>query len=61
MIAIAFANAGGPPGEHYAGLSQICMPYAGAVARLGSHAEGIAIADVDMAVLEAAEVQLHLC
>ena len=31
------------------------MPYAGAVARLGSHAEGMAIADVDMAVLEVAE------
>lgn len=54
-LAIAFANAGGPAGENYCGLSQICMPYAGAVARLGSHAEGMAIADVDMDVLEAAE------
>ena len=53
--AVAFANAGGPPGKGYAGLSQVCMPYAGAVARLGSHAEGMAIAEVDMNVLEIAE------
>ena len=53
--AIAFANAGGPPGKGYAGLSQVCIPYAGAVARLGSHAEGMAVADVDMQILEHAE------
>lgn len=54
-LAVVFANAGGPPGKGYAGLSQICIPYGGAIARLGSHAEGMAIADVDMNVLEIAE------
>jgi len=34
--AIIFANAGGPPGKGYAGLSQVCVPYAGALTRLGS-------------------------
>lgn len=53
--AIAFANAGGPPGKGYAGLSQICVPYAGAIAKLGSHMEGMAIADLDMQILEHAE------
>jgi predicted amidohydrolase len=55
ITAIAFANAGGPSGKGYAGVSQICMPYAGAVARLGSHAEGMAVADIDMQILEYAE------
>ena len=53
--AVVFANAGGPPGKGYAGLSQVCVPYAGPLVRLGSHAEGMAVADVDMAILEAAE------
>lgn len=53
--AVVFANAGGPAGKGYAGLSQICMPWSGAIARLGSHAEGMAVADVEMNVLEAAE------
>lgn len=54
-LAVVFANAGGPPGKGYAGLSQICIPYGGAIARLGSHAEGMAVADVDMNILEIAE------
>lgn len=54
-LAVVFANAGGPPGKGYAGLSQVCVPYAGAISRLGSHAEGMAIADIDMNILEAAE------
>lgn len=53
--AIAFANAGGPPGKGYAGLSQICVPFAGAIAKLGSHSEGMAVADLDMQILEYAE------
>ena len=52
---IIFANAGGPPGEGYAGLSQVCVPYAGAITRLGSHAEGMAVVDLDMRILEDAE------
>lgn len=53
--AIAFANAGGPPGKGYAGISQKSMPYAGAVAKLGGCGEGMAVAEVDYAVLEDAE------
>ncbi|CAK4030514.1 carbon-nitrogen hydrolase [Lecanosticta acicola] len=53
--AIVFANAGGPPGKGYAGLSQICVPYAGALTRLGSSAEGMAMVDVDMQIVEDAE------
>ncbi|EME41227.1 hypothetical protein DOTSEDRAFT_73596 [Dothistroma septosporum NZE10] len=53
--AIVFANAGGPPGKGYAGLSQICVPYAGALTRLGSCAEGMAVVDVDMQIVEDAE------
>lgn len=54
-VAIVFANAGGPPGKGYAGLSQICVPYAGPLVRLGSCAPGMAIAEIDMEILEAAE------
>ena len=53
--AIMFANAGGPPGEGYAGLSQVCVPFVGPIARLGSSAEGIAVVDLDMGVLDVAE------
>ncbi|SMQ47170.1 unnamed protein product [Zymoseptoria tritici ST99CH_3D7] len=53
--AIVFANAGGPPGKGYAGLSQVCVPYAGALTRLGSSAEGMAVVDVDMQIVEDAE------
>ncbi|EMC92635.1 hypothetical protein BAUCODRAFT_125614 [Baudoinia panamericana UAMH 10762] len=53
--AIIFANAGGPPGKGYAGLSQVCVPYAGAITRLGSCAEGMAIVDLDMKIVEDAE------
>lgn len=53
--AIVFANAGGPPGKGYAGLSQVCIPYAGALTRLGSCAEGMAVVDVDMQIVEDAE------
>lgn len=58
--AVVFANAGGPPGKGYAGLSQICVPYAGALARLGSSAEGMAVADVDMRIVEDAEANYQV-
>lgn len=53
--AIVFANAGGPPGKGYAGLSQVVVPYAGPLVRLGSHAEGMAVVDLDMQIVEDAE------
>jgi hypothetical protein len=53
--AIVFANAGGPPGRGYAGLSQVTIPFVGALTRLGSCAEGMSVVDVDMQVLEDAE------
>jgi predicted amidohydrolase len=53
--AVVFANAGGPPGRNYCGLSQINIPYAGPLIRLGTSAEGMGMATVDMAVLEDAE------
>ncbi|KIW08462.1 uncharacterized protein PV09_01365 [Verruconis gallopava] len=52
--AIAFANAGGPIGEGYAGLSQVVIPFAGPIAKLGGN-EGMAVVDLDMAVLDIAE------
>nr|POF18480.1 hydrolase yhcx [Quercus suber] len=54
-LAVIFANAGGPPGKGYAGLSQVCVPYAGALTRLGSSAEGMAVVDLDMQIVEDAE------
>ncbi|KAF2863767.1 carbon-nitrogen hydrolase [Piedraia hortae CBS 480.64] len=53
--AIVFANAGGPLEEGYAGLSQVCVPFAGPLTRLETSAEGMAIADLDMKVVEYAE------
>ncbi|KEY73090.1 hypothetical protein S7711_09588 [Stachybotrys chartarum IBT 7711] len=52
--AIVFANVGGPQGQGYAGLSQICLPFAGPIARLGS-LEGVIVADIDMHTVEEAE------
>ncbi|KAF2425310.1 carbon-nitrogen hydrolase [Tothia fuscella] len=53
--AIIFANTGGPPGEGYAGLSQVTIPFVGPIIKLNSGAEGMAIADLDLAVLDIAE------
>ena len=53
--AVVFANAGGPPGRNYCGLSQITAPYVGPLARLGSSAEGMAVADLDMQICNDAE------
>lgn len=52
---VVFANAGGRSGGNYVGLSQITMPYLGQVCRLGSLLEGMAVAEVNMQVLEDAE------
>jgi len=58
--AIVFANAGGPPGEGYAGLSQVTVPFVGALAKLGGAAEGMGVADIDMQVLEDAEANYQV-
>lgn len=55
IIAIVFANAGGPPGRGYAGLSQVTAPFVGALTRMGSSAEGMNVVDLDMQMLEDAE------
>jgi hypothetical protein len=52
---MVFANAGGPPGQGYAGLSQITVPFVGPITRLGSCAEAMSVVDVDMGILEDAE------
>ncbi|KAK4956183.1 hypothetical protein LTR66_013343 [Elasticomyces elasticus] len=52
---IVFANAGGPPGKGYAGLSQVCVPYIGPLVRLGGSGEGMSVVDLDMQILEDAE------
>lgn len=53
--AIVFANAGGPPGRGYAGLSQIVLPFVGPVVKLGGSGEGMGVAEIDMQVVEDAE------
>lgn len=53
--AVVFANAGGPPGRNYCGLSQVTVPYVGPLVRLGSSEEGMATVDLDMSVVEEAE------
>lgn len=53
--AIVFANAGGPPGKGYAGLSQVTVPFVGPLAKLGSAAEGMIVVDLDLQVLRDAE------
>ncbi|GAB7323599.1 hypothetical protein MBLNU13_g07090t1 [Cladosporium sp. NU13] len=53
--AVVFANAGGPASKGYAGLSQICVPYAGPIAKIENSSVGTAIADVDMQIVEDAE------
>lgn len=53
--AVIMANAGGPPGRGYMGLSQISVPFVGPLTRLGSCAEGMSIVDIDMSIIDAAE------
>ncbi|KAF2007136.1 carbon-nitrogen hydrolase [Amniculicola lignicola CBS 123094] len=57
---IIFANAGGPPGRGYCGLSQVVVPFIGPLARLGSCAEGMCVVDVDMQILEDAEANYQV-
>ncbi|PIG79968.1 carbon-nitrogen family hydrolase [Aspergillus arachidicola] len=58
--AVVFANAGGPPGRNYCGLSQINIPYAGPLVRLGTSAEGMGVATLDLEVLEEAEANYSI-
>ncbi|KAF2803722.1 carbon-nitrogen hydrolase [Mytilinidion resinicola] len=58
--AIVFANAGGPAGRGYAGLSQVVAPYVGPLTRLGTCAEGMAVVELDMALVEDAEVNYQV-
>ncbi|EDU51245.1 carbon-nitrogen family protein [Pyrenophora tritici-repentis] len=58
--AVVFANAGGPAGEGYAGLSQVTVPFVGALAKLGGAAEGMSVVDIDMQVLEDAEANYQV-
>lgn len=55
---VVFANAGGLKGKSttgsYAGLSQVAVPFKGALGKLGEE-EGMSVVDVDMQILEDAE------
>lgn len=55
MQAIIFANAGGPPGHGYAGLSQVTVPFIGPITKLGSSGEGVIMVDLDLGILDIAE------
>jgi predicted amidohydrolase len=52
---VVFANAGGPS-DVYVGLSQIAVPFVGPIAAMKDSSEGTIIADIDLGVLKAAEV-----
>ena len=56
--AVVFCNAGGPVGKQttgtYAGLSQVAVPFKGALGKLGAE-EGISVVELDMQILEEAE------
>ena len=58
--AVVFANAGGKPGGNYCGLSQVTAPYVGPLVRLGSPAEGMAVVDLDMQIVEDAETNYSI-
>ncbi|TVY85072.1 Hydrolase MtnU [Lachnellula suecica] len=55
---VVFANAGGPRGKvtkgSYAGLSQVAVPFVGALGKMGDE-EGMSVVEVDMQILEDAE------
>lgn len=51
--AVIFANAGGPK-DVYVGLSQVTVPFAGPLGKLGNE-EGVLFAEIDMEVLHEAE------
>ena len=60
VVAVVFCNAGGPSGEGYVGLSQVCAPYVGPIVKIGSYAEGMAVADLDMQIVEDAEANYQV-
>jgi predicted amidohydrolase len=55
---VVFANAGGPKGKitkgSYAGLSQVAVPFKGALGKMGDE-EGMSVVEFDMQILEDAE------
>jgi len=55
---VVFANAGGPKGKitkgSYAGLSQVAVPFKGALGKMGEE-EGMSVVEADMQILEDAE------
>jgi predicted amidohydrolase len=53
--AVVFVNAGGPAQKFYAGLSQIGMPFMGALGKIETSEETMNVVDVDMEILEEAE------
>jgi len=53
--AVVFANAGGPS-DVFVGLSQVAVPFLGPVAVMEDSSEGMIVADIDLDVLKAAEV-----
>jgi predicted amidohydrolase len=60
---VVFANAGGPVGKvtkgSYAGLSQVAVPFKGALGKLGAE-EGMSVVEVDMQILEDAEANYKI-
>lgn len=53
--AIVFANSGGPS-DVYVGLSQVVVPFLGPIDAMKDSSEGLLLADIDLEVLKAAEV-----
>lgn len=60
VVGIIFCNAGGPPGEGYVGLSQVCAPFVGSIVKIGSYAEGMAVGSLDMQIIEDAEANYQV-
>lgn len=53
--AVVFANAGGPS-DTFVGLSQVALPFVGAVDGIWDSSEGFFIAEIDMEILKQAEL-----
>lgn len=53
--AIVFCNTGGPPEEDYAGGSHVALPFIGTIQKIDSNEEQMALADIDMDILDEAE------
>ncbi|KAA8649588.1 hypothetical protein EYZ11_005966 [Aspergillus tanneri] len=54
--AVVFCNAAGPAEEGFAGLSQAAVPFLGSVGRLATSDEGMGIVELDMSLVEDAEL-----